>query len=134
MISKNEVFTRVAEELREKYGQENIYIVGERVYAPKKFPCVWLVEIDDTPQERYTNLSLSDSQRISTFEVQVFSNKTTGATSETHEIFNEIRESFRAIGYRCSMSQPFDNGIDANIKRHIGRFTRIIGGADTLPN
>lgn len=131
MITKNEVFNRIAEKLRGKY--EDIYIVGERVYAPKKFPCVWLVEIEDVPSERYATLSLSDSQRVSTFEVQVFSNKSTGATTETYEISQDIREYFRQIGYRCLTSQPFDNGIDANIKRHVSRFTRIIGGGETLP-
>lgn len=133
MITRNEVFTRIATKLREKYGKQNIYIVGERVYEPSKFPCVWLVEIDSAPVEAYTDLSLSDSQRRSTFEVQVFSNLSVGATEQASEICDEVGEQFRQIGYLCNMSQPYDNGYDANIKRHVARFTRVLGGGDKLP-
>lgn len=133
MITRNEVFNRIATELRNDYGAENILVVGERVYAPKQFPCVWVVEIESVPDERYTDLGLSDEQRRSTFEVQVFSNKQATASIEAEEIATKVSTLFRKMGYLCRTFEPFDNGMDANIKRHIGRYTRMIGGGDNLP-
>ncbi len=133
MITRNDVFNRIATELRNEYGNENIYVVGERVYAPKQFPCVWVVEIESVPEERYTALDLSDEQRRSTFEIQVFSNKQDWASIEAEEIGAKVGALLRKMGYLCRTFEPIDNGMDANIKRHIGRYTRIIGGGDTLP-
>lgn len=133
MITRNEVFNRIATALREEYGAKNIYVVGERIYAPKQFPCVQLVEIGSVPDERYVNLDMSDEQRRSTFEVQVFSNKHATATIEAEEIATKIANQFRKLGYMCRMFEPVDNGADANVKRHIGRYTRLIGGGDALP-
>lgn len=131
MITRNEVFNRIATELRAEY--QGIYVVGERVYAPKQFPCVWVVEIERVPDERYTALDLSDEQFRSTFEVQVFSNKSVGASIEAEEISSKISTLFRKMGYLCRTFEPIDNGADVNIKRHMSRYTRMIGGGDILP-
>lgn len=131
MITQNEVYNRIADALQGEF--ETLFTTSTRVYAPKVFPCVWIVEIDGTPDGRYVNLDLSDEQRRSTFEVQAYSNAPEGAMLEVDAIIGKAILEFRKIGYVCSMNQPIDNGYDENIKRRVARFTRIIGGGDTLP-
>lgn len=131
MITSNEVYSRISASLRAKF--EGILTTSTRVYAPKVFPCVWIVEIDATPDGRYINLDLSDDQRRSTFEVQAYSNKPDTAMLEVSDIIDETVKAFRKLGYVCTMVQPMDNGYDENIKRKVARFTRLIGGGDTLP-
>lgn len=131
MITSNEVYSRISADLKAEF--EGIFTTSARVYAPKVLPCVWIVEIDATPDGRYVNLDLSDNQRRSTFEVQAFSNTPNSASLEVSNIIDEAISAFRKLGYVCTMVQPMDNGYDENIKRKIARFTRIIGGGDTLP-
>ena len=132
MINSNDRFTRVSQALKTEFGSST-YVVGERVLTPTKYPCVWVVEMDTYPDQRYVKIDGSDSQRQSVFEVQAFSNLSSGGTSQVKKIIDKCTEEFLKMGYRCVTSMPVDNANDATIKRHVARYRRIIGGADTLP-
>lgn len=131
MITRLDVFDRIATQLRVAYP--TLFVTSERFVNAPKLPCLWMVEIDGVPQERYTNLDLSDSQRRSTFEVQAYSDNPNGATLELEDIIGTCETLFKGIGYRMIYSSPVDNAADTSIKRHICRFTRVIGDGDTLP-
>lgn len=135
MISSNQIISKVSKELKDfaqtKYGTD-CYVVGERVYAPPKFPCVWVVEMDAPSERRAETLDYTDEQRRSTFEIQIYSNLTKGATLQTQAIADEVKKIFKELKFRCTTSQPVDNGADATIKRHVLRFTRFIGDGDNL--
>lgn len=131
MITRLDVYDRIANQLQAAYP--TMYIASERELTPPKLPCAFLVEIDGLPREKYVTLDLSDSQRQSTFELQAYSNDPYGATLQLESIVASAESLFRAIGYRMIFSSPIDNELDTSIKRHICRFTRIIGGDDTLP-
>ena len=133
MISSNEIFTRISQALKTKYGSST-YVVGERVLTPSKYPCVWVVEMDTYPDSRYYALDNSDIQRQSVYEVQVFSNKSSGATTQVNEITDFITKEFAKIGFRCLTSIPVDNANDQTIKRKASRYRRIIGDGDVLPS
>ena len=131
MITKNAIFTKVKTAITTEYT--SAYCTSERLYAPSRFPCVWIVEIDTYPELANTALDFTDVQRRSDFEIQVFSDKQVGAATEAASIMSVAIAEMRRLGYRCTSSSPLDNGVDASIKRHVARFTRFIGGGDTLP-
>lgn len=130
-ITSNAVFTKVKTAITTEY--EGALCVSERLYAPPTFPCVWVIELDSYPTRNATTLDFSDEQVRSTFEIQVFSNLTTNGSGQAKEIINIAISAMRSLGYRCTLSSPVDNGMDASIKRHVARFTRFIGSGDTLP-
>lgn len=131
MITKNAIFTRVKTAITNEYP--GAYCTAERLYTPSKFPCVSIVEIDTYPEKSSTALDFEDVQRRSDLEIQAYSNKQNGAANEADNVINVATAELRKLGYRCTMSAPIENGADTAIKRHVARYTRYIGGGDTLP-
>ena len=129
-ITTNQVYSEIRDAVKATYT--DAYVTSEKVYAPPHFPCVEVVEMDSYPERAGINLCMTDDQRRSVFEVQAFSNKTSGATLEARAIIELVTATFKAMGYRCMTSAPVVNGADSTIKRHVARYTRVIGGGDTL--
>lgn len=121
---ENEVFNHVSATLREKYT--DIYVVGEYVKTPPKFPCVSLVEMDNRTYQQTEDSGSSENHVSVMYEVNVYSNKTIGKKSECKEIAAIIDEQMLALGFARTMFQPIPNLDDATIYRMVGRYSAII--------
>ena len=131
MISREEIFNHISTAIRAEFGADT-FVVSERVNVPAKLPCVWVLDINWTPEMRFTNFELDDEQYRSTYEVQAFSNLQVGATAQAKSLVACAEKAFRQLGYRMSFNEPVDNPEDTSIKRQVARFTRFVGGADTI--
>lgn len=125
MITDNEVYTYVANFIRERHRE--IYVTSSRVYKIAEFPCASIVCIDGTPFSE--TIDCTETNRRSTFEVNVYSNKT---MSDAKQIAEDIKLAFKECGYRCRVHSPLDNVNDLTIKRYVGSYTRVIGDGDSL--
>ena len=97
----------------------------------EQFPAVYATEISHNDIKRYVNLNYTDIVKNVGWEVQVFSNKVTGAIDEAHEIMQDIEISFREMKFietYCAET-PYN---EPNIYRIVARFERVIADADTL--
>ena len=121
---ENDVFNAVATVLREKYP--SIYVVGEYVKSKPKFPCVSLMEMDNTPYQQTEDSGSVDNHRSVMYEVNVFSNKVSGAKKECKDIATTVDEVMLSLGFTCTMFQPIPNMNDATIYRMVGRYTGIV--------
>jgi hypothetical protein len=121
---ENEVFNSVATELRIKYP--DIYVVGEYVRTPPRFPCVSLVEMDNQSYQRTEDSGSSENHVSVMYEVNVYSNKTVGKKAECKAIAALIDERMLALGFARTMLQPIPNLDDATIYRMVGRYSAII--------
>ena len=121
---ENEIFNTVAKEVRAKYP--NIYMVGEYVKTPPKFPFVSLVEMDNQSYQRTEDSGSSENHVSVMYEVNVYSNKTVGKKSECKSIAATIDEQMLALGFARTMLQPIPNLDDATIYRMVGRYSAII--------
>ena len=127
MITDNQVYTYIANSIRAKHT--GIYVTSSRVYQKAEFPCVSIVCIDGTPISE--TIDCTETNRRSTFEVNVYSNTT---LSDAKQIAEDIKSAFRECGYRCRVHTQLENVNDLTIKRYVGSYTRVIGDGDTLPN
>lgn len=125
MITDNQVYTYVKNKVVAKY--EGLFVTASRIYTTEKWPTASIVCIDGTPIS--PTINLEETNRRSTFDVDVYSNK---SLSEAKDISNVIREAFKECGYHCKVFEPLDNALDPNIKRFVGRYTRAIGDGDAL--
>lgn len=125
MITDNQVYTYVKNKVVAKY--EGLFVTASRIYTTEKWPTASIVCIDGTPIS--PTINLEETNRRSTFDVDVYSNK---SLSEAKDISNVIREAFKECGYHCKVFEPLDNALDPNIKRYVGRYTRAIGDGDAL--
>ena len=121
---ENEIFNTVATEVRAKYP--DIYMVGEYVKTPPKFPFVSLVEMDNQSYQRTEDSGSSENHASVMYEVNVYSNKTVGKKSECKAIAAVIDEQMLALGFARTMLQPIPNLDDATIYRMVGRYSAII--------
>lgn len=121
---ENEVFNTVATEVRTKYP--DIYMVGEYVKTPPKFPCVSLVEMDNQSYQSTEDSGSSENHAVLMYEINVYSNKTVGKKSECKAIAALIDERMLALGFARTMLQPIPNLDDATIYRMVSRYSAII--------
>ena len=49
---EDQVFTIIATALRNEYGADNIFVTGEYVAQPPKFPAVMIVQMDNSIHQR----------------------------------------------------------------------------------
>ena len=121
---EKDIFNIVAKAVRNVYP--NIYISGEYVKSPSKFPAVSLVEMDNSV---YTQTQTSDNVENHValmYELNVYSNKQSGKKSECKAIASLIDNELAALGFSRSMLQPIPNMDDATIYRIIGRYRSVV--------
>lgn len=121
---ENMVFNTVATDVRAKYP--DIYMVGEYVKTPPKFPCVSLVEMDNQSYQQTEDSGSVENHASVMYEVNIYSNKTAGKKAECKAIAALIDERMLALGFARTMLQPIPNLDDATIYRMVGRYSAVI--------
>ena len=121
---ENEVFNSVATDVRAKYP--DIYMVGEYVKTPPKFPCASLVEMNNQSYQQTEDSGSVENHASLMYEVNIYSNKTVGKKSECKAIAALIDERMLALGFARTMLQPIPNLDDATIYRMVGRYSAVI--------
>ena len=115
---ENILFTEIATELRSQFS--GIKVSGEYVKSPAGFPFVSIVESDNY----MSHLDNSGTEKYSTvmYEINVYSNKTSGKKAEARSIISVIDEMMYARNFtRLSMS-PAPNLEDSTIYRITARY------------
>ena len=120
---ENDVFTAVASVLRAAYP--NIYVVGEYVPAPPRFPAVSIVEADNRVVTRMRTRNIENAASVM-YEVNIYSNKASGKKSEAKAIAATIDEKFADIGFTRTMKEQVPNLNDATIYRIVCRYEAIV--------
>jgi hypothetical protein len=121
---ENEIFSTVAESVRKAYP--SVFISGEYVRTPPKFPFVSLVEMSNTAYDRTQTGGSLENHASLMYEVNVYSNKTSGKKSECKAIATLIDNELATLGFSRTMLQPIPNMDDATIYRMTGRYTAVI--------
>lgn len=121
---ENQVFDRVAKRVRERFP--NIFIVGEYVKSPSSFPAVSLMEMDNSIREATIDSGSNENHANVMYEVNVYSNKTTGKKSECKEIIALIDMEMTAMGFVRSTLTPVPNEYDSTIYRMVGRYKAAV--------
>ena len=121
---ESRVFNDVLAKLKLKYP--DLYMVGEYVKTPSKFPCVSLMEMDNQSYQRTEDSGSSENHVSVMYEVNIYSNKTVGKKSECKAIAALVDEQMLALGFARTMLQPIPNFDDATIYRMVGRYSAVI--------
>ena len=121
---ENEIFDIVSKAVRENCP--SAFISSEYIRTPSKFPFVSLIEMSNTAYDRtQTNGSLENHASLM-YEVNIYSNKTSGKKSECKAIASLIDNELAALGFSRTMLQPIPNMDDATIYRMTGRYTAVV--------
>ena len=121
---ETDIFNIVSIAVRKVYP--DVFISGEYVKSPPKFPCVSLVEMDNSAYTRTQTSSSVENHAELMYEVNVYSNKTKGKKNECKAIAALIDDELAALGFSRSMLQPIPNLDDATIYRMVGRYRAVV--------
>lgn len=121
---ENAIFNIVARAIRNVYP--DIYISGEYVKSPPNFPCVSLVEMDNLAYIKTQTSESAENHAELMYELNVYSNKTSGKKSECKAIAALIDNEMAALGFSRTMLQPIPNMDDATIYRMTGRYRAVV--------
>lgn len=128
--TNNAIFTAIRNAVKAEYADANC--VQMYTPTPAKFPTVFAREIGHfTPQQAWT---LTNAQDISerTWEVQVFSNLSTGSKEQAYDILDICKNVMRGLYFIETFEQPIDQQ-DKSIYCLVARFRRVIGGGEEMP-
>ncbi len=127
---ETEIFSTVATAVREEYPK--IYMTGEYVKSPSSFPCVSLIE-EDNQVYRNTRTTESIENHVQViYEVNVYSNKTSGKKSECKEIMALIDTQMETLGFTRTLLSPVPNEEDATIYRLTARYRALVSKNKTI--
>ena len=118
------IFNKVAEAVRAV--NPFVFISGEYVRTPSKFPFVSLIEMSNTAYDRTQSSGGLENHASVMYEVNIYSNKTSGKKSECKAIAALIDNELAALGFSRTMLQPIPNMDDATIYRMTGRYTAVV--------
>ena len=121
---ENEIFDILAKAVRTAFP--GAFVVSEYVKSPSRFPCVSIVEMDNTAYDRTQTSGSRENHADVTYEVNIYSNKTSGKKSECKAIASLIDNEFATLGFSRTMLQPIPNGDDATIYRMVGRYRGVV--------
>lgn len=127
---ENELFNTIETALKGQYP--SIYVAGEYVRSPSSFPCVLIMEMDNTMYRNSQTTENSENHVSVMYEVNVYSNKSKGKKSECKEIAAFVDNEFQKLGFTRTMLNPIPNMEDATIYRITGRYTAVVSKNKTI--
>lgn len=121
---ENEVYTRIARVLRDKFP--GINIAGEYVNAPSSFPHVSITQSDNSVVSEQMTGSAEMAQVM--FEINIYSNKADGRKTECKAIAKVIDDVMFRMNFKRMALTPIPNMKDATIYRIVARYRAMTDG------
>lgn len=121
---ENEVFTTVSKMVRSSYPK--IYMTGEYVKSPPSFPCVSLIEVDNQVYQKTQDSGNIENHAQVLYEVNVYTNKSTGKKSECKAIIALINTTMADLGFTRTSLSSIPNESDATIYRMVARYRAVV--------
>ena len=121
---ENEVYTRIARVLRDKFP--GINIAGEYVNAPSSFPHVSITQSDNSVVSEQMTGSAEMAQVM--FEVKIYSRKADGRRTECRSSAKVIDDVMFKMNFKRMALTPIPNMEDATIYRIVARYRVMTDG------
>lgn len=120
---ENEIFTEVKKEAVKEFPK--LSMSGEEIRTPSVFPCASLIEFDNYTYDSTIDSGSNENHAVVSFELNVFSNKTTGKKAECKKIFAFIDDLLISRGLQRTMKKPYTMD-DGAAYRLVGRYKGIV--------
>ena len=123
---ENEVYTRIATMLRDKFP--GINIASEYGASPSAFPHVSITQSDSYPVSGRQDSSLQENLIAAMFEINVYSTKANSRKTECKNIMTAINDLLYSMNFRRLSMVPVPNMEDAAIYRITARYRVVTDG------
>jgi hypothetical protein len=120
---ENKVFSTVATALRAVFNPISVY--GEYTETLATFPCVTLIEDDNTTYQRTQDDSLQEHHASLMYTANIYSNKSSGRKAEAKAIADLVDTTMQGMKFTRTMRSQTPN-IDRSIYRITIRYTAVV--------
>lgn len=120
---ENIVFTRLSAAIRSAFRDATVY--GEYVEAPASFPCVVIVEADNSVLERTRTLDNTENYAQVMYEINVYTNDSQGKKTKAKSIANVIDGQMSLMHFTRKFRSQTPN-IDRTIYRITMRYSAVV--------
>ena len=122
---ESQVFTRVKQAILAAYP--DALVSSAYVDAPAQFPCVFLLEMNNTADLTTRTSSSNENHAVLMYQVDIYSAKAQGKKAEARAIAALTDAAMQDMGFTRTMLQPVMNAADPSIFRYTGRYDAVVG-------
>lgn len=126
---ENQIVTLVANKLTETY--KNIEVSSEEDRVPSTFPFVSIIETDNYSYNSTVDSGSNENHVNVTYEVNVYSNKTSGKKSQAKKIMSIVDETLLNLGFSRNTLTPISMS-DATICRYTARYGAVVSTQEKI--
>ena len=125
--AENKIYDTVATAVRTAYGTTypTLTVYSDYVLSPTSFPCVTLIEADNSTYTPSQDDSLQEHHAVVMFEANVYTDKASGAKSLAKQIANTVDTTMQNMKFTRTMRMQTPN-VDTTIYRITMRYEAII--------
>ena len=106
-------------------------VVSDYTDTPSSFPCVSVIEMDNYTYRKTQDDDLKEHHTNVMYEVNVYSNKSSGSKSEAKKIMEIVDTTFQNMKFTRTVKQAIPNK-DKSIYRIVARYEAVIGEGQTI--
>lgn len=106
-------------------------VVGEYIATPSSFPCVMVLQTINSTFKKTLDNSLAPHHARISFQIDVYSNKSSGAKSEVKELFQIVDTAMQGMKFTLENFIMTPN-YDRSITRGTARYSAIVGEGKTV--
>lgn len=117
------VFNQVADAFDAVYPNGSRY--GEQTTSPPRFPCLTLEQVDNYTYEGSLDASPREHDAWVVFEVNVYSNLTSGAKQQCKEIMELVDQQLQSLNFVRQFCNPGKNA-DKKYFRMTARYRAVV--------
>lgn len=131
---EDDIFDEVSEKVYAAFEKKcpDLLIMSEYVKSPSSFPFISIVEIDNATFRNSQTTEGHENHVAVTYEVNVYSNKTSGKKAECKELAAFIDEQLLELNFTRTTLEPVPNQDEATIYRMLGRYRAVISKNKTI--
>lgn len=131
---EDDIFDEVSEKVYAAFEKKcpDLLMMSEYVKSPSSFPFISLVEIDNATFRDTQSTDGNENHVAVTYELNVYSNKTSGKKAECKALAGFIDEILLGMNFTRTMLEPVPNQDEATIYRVLGRYRAVISKNKTI--
>ena len=123
---ESQIFSKIVEAL------PDVYVAGVYEAVPSAFPAVYITEVDNAVWRNGISSSKFENYATIEYEVNVYSNKTSGKKTECREIAAIVDGVMEGLNFTRRTFTPVPNLADSTIYRVVARYRAVVGQDETL--
>ncbi len=120
---ENMVFDTISKAVKAEYPNAAVY--GEYVDIPAAFPCVTLVEEDNTVYRKTQDEEEREHHATLMYTINIYCNKANGKRAEAKAIAKIVDDAMQSLKFTRTVKNQIPNA-DRSIYRMILRYTAVV--------